>query len=225
MSLSPTSCPVQPPWSKTPLTFDRFHPRGSHSRDAAPVPSVSPASLALHAPKKPPQKATCGSPCFFPLDPSLRARRRQPHPCARGPGQSVVVEGRASSPAPRPCREASARGWRKQLRPAASRQTFPVQEELLSQPRAGWKSDSAPGWQSRSSHPFPGAAPSCRHWSSVPVPPCAARAGLLPKPWQLPVTRSGSGGFVWVAAVGPSPAGAALPVSCRRGASELLEVS
>lgn len=53
-TLSPTSCLVQPPWNKTPLTFDCSCPHGSHSCDAAFVPSISPASLALHIPKKPP---------------------------------------------------------------------------------------------------------------------------------------------------------------------------
>lgn len=211
---------VQPPWNKTPLTFNCSRPRGSHSRDAASVPPISPASLALHAPKKPPRRRLGGHLAFYPLTLSGQALCRAESPVSATPslrpGSRAVSGGGEQSlvPAPRPCGGASARGWRRLLCAAASPEMFPIQEELLSQGL------SAATCQVKARRPFPsgragacvpspipcdrGPAPSRQHWSSVPVSPrtvCAGPPLLLLKPWQLTIKPSLSGGFIRVASV------------------------
>lgn len=244
----PHQLSCEAPWNKTPLTFDCSCPRGSHSHDVASVPSVSPASLVLHAQSSPHRRQLGGHFAFFPLTlsgqalccaESLASATLSLHPETRAVGGSRE---QSLSPAPRPCGEASALRWRKLLHAAASPEMFPIQEELFSQrvsTATCWAKARCPLRSGRAGAlvPFPipcdrSHAPSHRCWSSVPASPCAVCAGpplLLSKPWQLPVARSGFGGFIWAhrsdAAVVPSLAGAALPVSCLRGASEPLEIS
>lgn len=132
------------------------------------------------------------------------------------PGPRAVGGGGEQSliPAPHPCHEVSALGWRKLLRAAASLEMFPIQEELLSQRLSAamcWVKASCPLPSGRAGacipSPIPcnhGPAPSCWHQSSVLVSPCAVCAGpppLLSKPWQLSFTHSRFGGFIWVASI------------------------
>lgn len=95
---------VQPPVNKT-LTFDCSCPCRSPRHNAVPVPSISPAFLALHIPKNFSPEGDLGVTLFFshqsfPGRPCtmLRVQCQYLCPCIQGLEQMVVVEGRASSP-------------------------------------------------------------------------------------------------------------------------------